>query len=313
MKNSIGHERTVLNRDATVARFPHRGISGGAGVPFDIAGRKISVERSGGGDRVLRRGEDRLDVLLGDLVQGEVRGVQAVADDAGAGHAERRAHPEAEAPTERLAKPVPGALYPWLRRASWLELGLFSALLFFWIAPGFAGETTVFGWAHGVGYLMLLFAIFAGVLRHEVPFWLLAAFHGLRNVPYSGVSVHLVPMLVWKGLDESTAAFFVGLAFLVPGAPTSGTDLILNGLLYLGIGVVLGIAGIGLMRLRPWAWGLALLASLVTLVYLGYNMYQDSRSGAGVTLTGVFTLLIVAAVFVYLLSVARAFRRPQTM
>jgi MFS family permease len=45
-------------------------------------------------------------------------------------------------------------------------------------------------------------------------FWLLAAFHGLRNVPYSGVSVHLVPLLVWKGLDEPTAAFFVGLTAL---------------------------------------------------------------------------------------------------
>jgi MFS family permease len=42
-------------------------------------------------------------------------------------------------------------------------------------------------------------------------FWLLAAFHGLRNVPYSGVSVHLVPLLVWKGMNEPTAAFFVGL------------------------------------------------------------------------------------------------------
>ena len=42
-------------------------------------------------------------------------------------------------------------------------------------------------------------------------FWLLAAFHGLRNVPYAGVSVHLVPLLVWKGLDQPTAAFFVGL------------------------------------------------------------------------------------------------------
>jgi nitrate/nitrite transporter NarK len=40
---------------------------------------------------------------------------------------------------------------------------------------------------------------------------LLAAFHGLRNVPYGGVSVHLVPLLVWKGLDQPTAAFFVGL------------------------------------------------------------------------------------------------------
>jgi len=42
-------------------------------------------------------------------------------------------------------------------------------------------------------------------------FWLLAAFHGLRNVPYSAVTVHLVPLLVWKGLDQPTAAFFVGL------------------------------------------------------------------------------------------------------
>ena len=39
----------------------------------------------------------------------------------------------------------------------------------------------------------------------------MAAFHGLRNVPYAGVSVHLVPLLVWKGLDQPTAAFFVGL------------------------------------------------------------------------------------------------------
>ncbi len=42
-------------------------------------------------------------------------------------------------------------------------------------------------------------------------FWLLASFHSLRNLPYGGVTVHLVPLLVWKGLDQSTAAFFVGL------------------------------------------------------------------------------------------------------
>jgi sugar phosphate permease len=45
-------------------------------------------------------------------------------------------------------------------------------------------------------------------------FWLLASFHGLRNVPYSAITVHLVPVLVWKGLDQPTAAFFVGLAAL---------------------------------------------------------------------------------------------------
>jgi len=42
-------------------------------------------------------------------------------------------------------------------------------------------------------------------------FWLIAGFHSLRNMPYGGVTVHLVPLLVWKGLDEPTAAFLVGL------------------------------------------------------------------------------------------------------
>lgn len=51
----------------------------------------------------------------------------------------------------------------------------------------------------------------AGEALRTPTFWMLAAFHGLRNVPYSGVSVHLVPLLVWKGLDQPTAAFFVGL------------------------------------------------------------------------------------------------------
>jgi len=109
------------------------------------------------------------------------------------------------------------------------------------------------------------------------------------------------------------AAFVVGLAFLVPGAPTSGTPLILNGLLYFVIGVVLGAAGSGLVRMRPWAWGLALLAALVALVYLGYNVWQDSNAGRGITLTAILTLTFVAVVFVYLLSVSRAFRRPAGM
>ena len=109
------------------------------------------------------------------------------------------------------------------------------------------------------------------------------------------------------------AGFIVGLAGLIPGSPIPGTTLLLNGLLYVIIGIVLGVAGFGLLRLRPWAWGLALLATLVTLIYLGYNVWQDSNAGNNITLTAVVTLVIVGAVFVYLLGVARAFRRPQTM
>jgi MFS family permease len=51
----------------------------------------------------------------------------------------------------------------------------------------------------------------AGEALRTPTFWLLAAFHGLRNVPYGGVTVHLVPLLVWKGLSQPMAAFFVGL------------------------------------------------------------------------------------------------------
>jgi hypothetical protein len=75
----------------------------------------------------------------------------------------------------RLSRPAPGALYPWVRAASWVEAAVFAALLVFWIAPGFETETMIFGWAHGIGYLALLGLIFVAVLRHEVPFWLLAA------------------------------------------------------------------------------------------------------------------------------------------
>src|SRR5207244_5417763 len=79
------------------------------------------------------------------------------------------------------------------------------------------------------------------------------------------------------------ASFFVGLAFLIPGAPISGTELILNGILYFFIGVVLGVAGGGLLMMRPWAWAVALVATLGTLVYLGDSVYERCNPGSGTT------------------------------
>jgi hypothetical protein len=105
------------------------------------------------------------------------------------------------------------------------------------------------------------------------------------------------------------ASFFVGLAFLIPGTPISGTTLVLNGILYFFIGVALGVAGSGLLMMRPWAWGVAVIAALVGLVYVAYRVYDGSNSGGGVPLTSLLTLGIVAIVFVYLLSASRAFRR----
>jgi hypothetical protein len=74
-----------------------------------------------------------------------------------------------------LRKPRPGPLFEWVKRVSWVELGIFAALLAFWLLPGFADETFVFGLAHGIGYIGLCLLILAAVLRYEAPWTLLAA------------------------------------------------------------------------------------------------------------------------------------------
>jgi hypothetical protein len=74
-----------------------------------------------------------------------------------------------------LPKPVPGTLFRWVKYVSWIESGLFAALLFFWLASGYHSETSLFGLLHGLGYLGLLALIFWAVMRREVPWPLLAA------------------------------------------------------------------------------------------------------------------------------------------
>ena len=74
-----------------------------------------------------------------------------------------------------LPKPVPGTLFRWVKIGSWFESALFAALLFFWIAPGYHSQTSLFGLLHGLGYLGLLGLIFWAVMRREAPWPLLAA------------------------------------------------------------------------------------------------------------------------------------------
>jgi hypothetical protein len=78
-------------------------------------------------------------------------------------------------PPGTLRRPVPGAFFPWVKLASYVELGLFAALLLFWLLPGFEGETFVFGLSHGIGFIVLCLLIWIAVLRREAPYWLLAA------------------------------------------------------------------------------------------------------------------------------------------
>jgi len=74
-----------------------------------------------------------------------------------------------------VRRPAPGPLWPWVKRASWLELAIFTVLLIFWLLPGFDRETFIFGLTHGIGYIALCILIWIAILRHEAPYTLLAA------------------------------------------------------------------------------------------------------------------------------------------
>jgi hypothetical protein len=76
---------------------------------------------------------------------------------------------------DTVRKPVPGPLFTWVKRISWIELGIFSALIAFWVLPGFETETMVFGWAHGLGFVGLCIVIWIACVRREAPYTLLAA------------------------------------------------------------------------------------------------------------------------------------------
>lgn len=72
-------------------------------------------------------------------------------------------------------KPVPGKLFARVKVLSWIELAIFSALIAFWLLPGFETETMLFGWAHGLGFVVLCVVIWVTCIRKEAPYTLLAA------------------------------------------------------------------------------------------------------------------------------------------
>ena len=81
----------------------------------------------------------------------------------------------AERPADVLRKPVPGALWPWVKAVSYIELVLFAGLLFVWLAPGLDRATFFFGLGHGIGFIILALLVWTAVLRYEAPYTLLAA------------------------------------------------------------------------------------------------------------------------------------------
>jgi hypothetical protein len=80
-----------------------------------------------------------------------------------------------EATADVLRQPEPGRLYHYVKLASYFELALFSGLLIVWAIPGLETATFGFGLGHGIGFVALAILIWIAVLRHEAPYYLLAA------------------------------------------------------------------------------------------------------------------------------------------
>ena len=107
-------------------------------------------------------------------------------------------------------KPVPGELFVWVKRLSWLELAVFAGLLLFWLLPGFDVETMLFGWAHGLGFIALCVLIWVACIRKETPYTLLAATLTPVGPVGSVIAIELIERKGWgigvrQGFQEAGA------------------------------------------------------------------------------------------------------------
>ena len=123
--------------------------------------------------------------------------------------------------SKALRKPVPGRLFAWVKVISWIELTVFAALVFFWLAPGFESETSIFGLAHGLGFIALCLVIWACVLRHEAPYTLLAATLTPVGPVGSVIAIELIERRRWGIADPAEASSDPGLTKGVPASVES--------------------------------------------------------------------------------------------
>jgi len=101
-----------------------------------------------------------------------------------------------------LKKPTPGPLFARVKLLSWIELGVFAALIAFWLLPGFETETMIFGWAHGLGFVVLCIAIWVACGKREAPYTLLAATLTPVGPVGSVIGIELIERRGW-GVAES--------------------------------------------------------------------------------------------------------------
>ena len=59
-----------------------------------------------------------------------------------------------------------------LKYLSFTHSAIYTMLLVCWLVPGLEGATTVFGWAHGLGWIAMSLLCIDAVRRRVIPLWL---------------------------------------------------------------------------------------------------------------------------------------------
>jgi hypothetical protein len=93
-------------------------------------------------------------------------------------------------------------MFRWVKWLSYVELGIFSLLIVFWLLPGFDSETMVFGWAHGLGFVVLCIVIWVACGKRQAPYTLLAATLTPVGPVGSVVGIELIERKGW-GIAEN--------------------------------------------------------------------------------------------------------------
>ena len=59
-----------------------------------------------------------------------------------------------------------------LKLLSFTHSAIYVTLLTVWLVPGLAGAELVFGWAHGIGWILMSLLCIDAVRRRVLPLWL---------------------------------------------------------------------------------------------------------------------------------------------
>jgi hypothetical protein len=59
-----------------------------------------------------------------------------------------------------------------LKWLSFTHSAIYLTLLTVWLVPGLEGAETVFGWAHGIGWICMSLLCIDAVRRRVIPLWL---------------------------------------------------------------------------------------------------------------------------------------------